>query len=291
MVDESTMKRLAFVRYLHGIAVSQSTQPEPLSSASILMFHDSVELFLQLACEHLGEKALHQFMEYWSVLRQKLGGKGPTQEGSMDRLNSSRKELKHHGTLPSSLSIESCRASTSAFFLENTPLIFNIEFESISMTHMVNCADARTKLMDAERLNAEGKVPEAIDNVAVAFEMIVDDYERKALDRFGVTPFPFVQGMYHHGSTGMDFLEGFGTQIDNALRALQDALKIISLGLDYKRHTKFKLLSPTVHKIEGGPYRVYRTAGAPPPSTADFRFCYDHVIESAIRLQEADWVS
>jgi len=54
MLDKSTIiKRLAFIKYLYKLAVDQSRRPEPLCSASILTFHDAVELFLQLASEHL----------------------------------------------------------------------------------------------------------------------------------------------------------------------------------------------------------------------------------------------
>jgi hypothetical protein len=53
MLPETTARRLAFVRYLYGVAVQQSRYPEPLYGTSILTFHDSIELFLQLASEYL----------------------------------------------------------------------------------------------------------------------------------------------------------------------------------------------------------------------------------------------
>lgn len=45
-------RRLAFVKYLLNLGTSQAKQPEPPSSAALLMFHDAAELFLHLAAEH-----------------------------------------------------------------------------------------------------------------------------------------------------------------------------------------------------------------------------------------------
>ena len=53
MIDNVTIQRLALIRYLYNSAVEESRKPEPIGSTSILMFHDSIELFLQLASEHL----------------------------------------------------------------------------------------------------------------------------------------------------------------------------------------------------------------------------------------------
>jgi hypothetical protein len=69
-LNPQTMRRLALSRYLYTIGVNQSFQPEPLAGVSILAFHDSVEIFLQVASEHLdvsGPKGKEQrsFMGYW----------------------------------------------------------------------------------------------------------------------------------------------------------------------------------------------------------------------------------
>jgi len=45
------MKKLAFIKYLFNHTISVSRQPEPLCIASILLFHDTVELFMHLSCE------------------------------------------------------------------------------------------------------------------------------------------------------------------------------------------------------------------------------------------------
>ena len=70
MLDESTSRRLSFIRYLYTQAVEQADQPEPFSAASILSFHDAIEMFLGLACEHRNVSVPTgiKFMEHWKYL-------------------------------------------------------------------------------------------------------------------------------------------------------------------------------------------------------------------------------
>ena len=67
------MKRLVFIKYLYTQGLTQSKQSPPLSSASVLSFHDAVELFLHLTLEHVGaSKKDPSFMEYWDLINDKL---------------------------------------------------------------------------------------------------------------------------------------------------------------------------------------------------------------------------
>jgi len=43
-------------------------------------------------------------------------------------MNKARVALKHHGTFPSRLDIESFRASTASLSEDNTPLVFGVSF-------------------------------------------------------------------------------------------------------------------------------------------------------------------
>ena len=52
-LDQAKMNRLAFIRLLYLQGIEQYRQPRPLSAASILTFHDTTELFLILAADHM----------------------------------------------------------------------------------------------------------------------------------------------------------------------------------------------------------------------------------------------
>lgn len=76
MLDPKVVRsRLAFIRHLYCLAIEQADQPEPQRAASILTFHDAVELFLGLALEHSGVvipgKRDIGFLEYWDRLPER----------------------------------------------------------------------------------------------------------------------------------------------------------------------------------------------------------------------------
>jgi len=312
MPDESFIQRLAFIRYLYSMAVEQSRQPEPIGAVSILTFHDSVELFLQLAYQHLnvGTEKNIPFMKYFDVMEPKLAGAKLVQKVSMGRLNNARVSLKHHGTLPATQSIEEFRASVTNFFEENTPLVFGLEFGSISMANLVKCAEARSSLEEANRLIQEGKTNDAMDKIALAFAQLVGDYEERGRTRYGHSPFNFGESLTFESAflMGIDDrnLGKFVDKVKDSIEALRTAVKSLSLGLDYRRHVKFRRLTPHVIRFIGGDryevvnigrnevlslsigdhQEVVKLGRSEPLSIEECRFCYDFVIESAIRLQE-----
>src|SRR5947208_2510865 len=111
------MKRLALVKYILGVATEQSKAPEPLSSLSLLSFHDAVEWFLELSAEHHGASrgGSMTFLEYWDALLRISPPVAITEGASMEALNRARVNFKHYGTIPSAINIEGFRANATKF--------------------------------------------------------------------------------------------------------------------------------------------------------------------------------
>jgi len=304
MLDKSVVNRLAFVKYLYITSVEQSEKPEPLCSASILMFHNAIELFFQLASEYLDANigSNVEFMNYWDKLNPKLPtGKEVTQKESIRRLNKARVSLKHHGILPSKLDIESLRASATNFFEENTPIIFGIKFSEISLIELVQCEETKNNLKDAEKLLTENKIEDALVKIAIAFAQLIDDYEKRKIGQFGRSPFFFGEPLTFLSSFDIGFdigidrnqmgrLAEFIDKVKKSIESLQNAVKILSLGIDYKRYVKFSLLTPFIARTLGGYHISRRSYGSKGiPTVEDVKFCINFVIESSITLQEFDF--
>lgn len=287
---ETTVRRLSLIKYLFEVGVQRSYQPEPANATSVLTLHDSVELFLQLACEHSGIFAGDTgFMEYWEVLKDELQADLPQAE-SMRRLNKSRVDLKHHGILPSKLDIEGFRASASNFFKESTPMIFSIEFESLSLVDLVSSQEVRVTLREAKKQFDAGQTEEASEKIALAFVQVVNDYENKKKSEFGSSPFFFGEDMTFESSfaRGIDDLYRFAEKVSRSLQAIQSAMKILSLGIDYRRYSRFRLLTPTVRQASDGTSHFYSTRTTK-MTREEFDFSLDFVVSSALRLQEFDY--
>ncbi len=154
MLDESTLRRLSFIRYIYRMAVDQADQPEPYCAVSVLSFHDAIEMFLSLACEYknVSVPTSINFLQYWEKLDPVLQPYGLSQKRSMTRLDKARGNLKHHGNRPSKEDVDSHRAAARLFFEENTPTVFGTELHRVSLVNFVHPIEARREIEEAVRL-------------------------------------------------------------------------------------------------------------------------------------------
>ena len=281
---------MAFIKYLYSVAIRQSYQSRPLSSVSILIFHDAVELFLQFASErhNVGRKDT-KFMEYWDLLQNRMQRESFTQKESMRRLNDARRELKHNGIIPDELEIESARVNVTEFFQENTPIAFNLRFSEISLIDLVQWKEVKNKLREAENLFEEGKKEDAINNIAIGFRILIDDYEIRRRDQYGRNLFGFSRFFPITFGLKIDReLKDLFDRVFDSVKSLQNIVKILALGIDYQKFERFQSITPSIY---GNPEQGYlvrefndsRTI----PTEDEFQFCINFVIESAMTLQDS----
>jgi hypothetical protein len=300
--DATTLRRLAFAKFLYRLGVEQSRKPEPLSSVAVLSFHDGVEFFLQLASEarDAPTKSGITFMEYWEILAPKVEG-GISQKAAMQRLNKARGNLKHAGTFLSALDVEAFRDSTARFFAENTPRVFGLDSAEVSLVDLVMNGAVRDDLHRSQADLAASNPEGAVSHAAIAFRRLLDDYDESLRDpRGGRTPFLFGRDLtflssFHMG-LGRDWSGGrpdqteqklakFVDSINATVEEIRDALKFVSLGLDYRRLTRFQILTPEAYRTINDPtYQTNDLEGG--ISEEDVEFCIDFVIESALVLQD-----
>ncbi len=299
-MNEDFARRLAFIRHLYRHGVGESQLPAPFAAQSVLTFHDSVEMFLQLASEFLDAetKAKMEFLDYWSAIGKKLPGGELGMKESMSRLNKARVGLKHSGIIPDKSMIEGFRSSVTSFFQESTPRVFeDKKFDDISMVDLVQYERTRLDLKDAEALIKNKSFKDALTKIAIGFAKLVDDYEEKRKKQFGRSPFFFGQ------SFAFQSLDRFGLPAPNmseylermgrTLGEIQEAMKTLSLGLDYREYSRFRVYTPAILRIIEGGYEPQWIERPGPEYEGDgltleeeCRFCLDFVIESALRLQE-----
>ena len=253
---ENLVKRLTFIKFIYEAGIEQSNNQEPFSSQSILTFHDAVELFIHLACEHLDiNKSFNDLIAYWDEFSRV--NKPLNQKEAMRRFFKARTNLKHFGILPHKIDIESYRASVTNFFQDNTQLLFGIEFSNISMIDLVSDSDVKDFLLKAETCLNGKQIKEALDNVSIAYFILTKNYDKRLKNEYGKSPFSFddsfmgvtFKTLDDKFSDVEDALGEVGSEIDtieDAIESIQQAIKPLTLGIDYSRHFKFKLLTPSV---------------------------------------------
>jgi len=300
-LSPSTVKRLAFMKYLYQLGVSQSYLPEPANASSVLILHDATELLLQIASEVLdvGRSQVH-FLEYWDLISPRLQPDGLAQRESYRRLNNSRVALKHHGTLPSSLDIESFRNTAQLSFEDSVPIIFGVDFHEISLVDFVEAEEPRSALREAVASLAKHDFPQAVASASLAFHLLLREYQqstqyqrRRSMFR-GINRLAFIDSLsvgLGHGHDQVlatrEFSRKLGEFVDGVKETLEDmddTLKILSMDIQYPKYAKFLALAPRVYWTLDGKHRVQQPSSS---RTADqAQFCIDFVIEVALKLQE-----
>jgi hypothetical protein len=243
MLDEAKIRRLAMIQYMYTMAVDQSHQPEPLYMVGLLLFHDAVELFVALVSEHLNSgKTGQDLMAYWEFINQKLPtGTEFGHKDSMTRLNKARSNWKHHGIRVSATEIDDFRVNVADFLRENTPKVFGIDFEEISMVLLVQNDVVRDRLTKAQELSSTGEIKAALSELSIAFEELFDQFTSRAFEQRSV----YLQAVTPRRFSNVERaapkeLARFASTIDGALDALHKQVRLLSLGIDYRRYMRFR---------------------------------------------------
>ncbi|GHO51442.1 hypothetical protein [Ktedonospora formicarum] len=290
MLEEAEMRRLAMIQYMYTQAVEQVSKPEPLNMLAVLTFHDAVELFLALAAEHLNVgKEDQKFVTYWDVINPVLPNKDFGQRASMTRLNKARVGWKHYGIQIPGPDIESFHSSVTDFFQENTPKVFGIAFDEIAMAMLVQDEDVRDLLLKAEKLNSSSDLKAAIKEISIAFLILFHGFEWNAMRQNSI----HLRGVSRRTSPRIEHeapkeLSRFAREIEKEISTLHEQVRLLSLGIDYRRYMRFKSLTPTAVLYMSGKYETLGNGKA--QYHQDFLFCYSFVIECALRLQEIRFV-
>ena len=293
-LNPDIIRRLAFIKYFFQFAREQSKFPSPQNYISILMFHDSVELFLHLSAEILGLNITNiSFMEYFTRINKELKNIELTQRTSMDKLNRTRVSLKHKGLYPNPIDIEYFRVNTQNFFEENCPTIFGIDFDKISLLDLIQDEEVRKELENAQNEFINGYYKESLEIIAIAFHILLENYEENKKVH-NLSPFHIgVDLDFEMGFTDNPFTNGRGlNSLKKTVKRIQEVLKIIILNLDYRKYLKFRLLTPdNVIYAKDVRFKTMWFAGR---DKIDFKkddveYCIEFVIESALKLQEFDF--
>jgi hypothetical protein len=286
--QESVIKRLAVAKYLYKIGYDQSQLSEGMAFPCLLSFHDAVEIFLRLTAEKENINSdKFRFLEYWEKIPSL------TLKESMNNLNIRRVNLKHKGILPAKQDLEITRVNVTDFFEQNTIAQFGIDFKDISLINLIAYPTVRQYLEISQTALNEFKLPDAVENAAYAFHELLYTYEQSKIGIYHKSPFYFGDKMNFWARTyeNLEKLDRDLTtnlrNMKNSIEALQDSMKIMCLGIDYRKYAMFKLLTPVVTHIGDQYYSELRDDKK--WTSNNTQFCIDFVIESSIKLQDFDF--
>ncbi|MFB7596903.1 hypothetical protein [Streptomyces sp. NPDC056160] len=290
-----TVQRLAYIRFIYQEGIEQSRQPSVLSARALTSFHDATENLLGLVVEHLeiDVKKAPEFLGYWETVRPKY--QLPNRAG-MKRLNDWRVALKHNGTFPSEHQIEQARAAVAGFFHTVAADVFGVDFDSIDMVDLLTQPETVRLLREAQTHADIGDYPMAMAGLVLAFDALLAHYATR--DRpASASPFKFGSTIYRMDEpkerempkdAGSRHLLPKLKKIHSFAAAGQDALRVMSLGIDYPSLARFRVMSPSVHGYYDGSQRFVDLPSLRTLTEDDYNWARHFIIESGLRASRAD---
>ena len=282
-MNEFTAKRLAVIRHLFEKGKTLSYEGEPMNGLCLLPFHDSVEMFMKLCADEQGIQIPRNamFMEYFTKIP------ALQDRAQMDSLNSRRVSLKHHGQMPSSMDVELTRANVIDFYEHNTPTFFGCRLEDVSLEVLISYPMVREYLRKYHEFIDAGKCGDAQAQCQIAFKVFMEEYHKHYDRGFDLKSGP---------ASGLEYLRNpqlepntdkYLETLKKAVLDLNEAVSIMSLGINYYRYDEFKALGPSVTRWwtnPDGEYEYY--VGIQSNYNQETaKACYDFVIETVLQLQ------
>lgn len=286
-----TARRLAFIRLLLSKATEESRLAPPYCYDSLSRLHDAAEMFLALAVQERHLAMPRDFMKYWDVLDGSLG-RPLMYRAQAERFNKARVGWKHYGTEPSQAEIDAARVTVTGLLTDECPEIFGAELGDVSLTAFISSEQVRELMESAQRRwEAGDDETEGFGDLADAFHYLIRDYEqRKTTGRNSVfdsaADLTFISS-FRLGQQGRE--KEFTDKVISSIQALDFSVMLVGLGVDFRRYGKFKALCPDVRRSGFGGRVVVERQRNVPRSQADYEFCRDFVINSAIHLAAFDY--
>lgn len=308
-LDPTIVKRLALIKFMARNAENQSKKGEPLSLLALLTYHDLVEWFLNVCCDHLSIPVTKQtgFEDYLKLIDQRLQPTAGLQlVNPIRKLNTERVQLKHYATLPHPDFVDEIRISVPQFLSLNSQVILGISLDSISMADLIEFELARKALKSSEDSLAAGNLRGGLESAALAYDELIREYQSKHAEQTRGNQFSLggdPTWLRDLGST-VSTLSGrggmvdmtaathvareFGKQLYQVVSDLQAVTRVLSMGIDYKKYSRFKNMVPLVLRTASGVVSFHIPSFRRQTEDAeDLGFCIEFVLESALTLQES----
>jgi len=228
---------------------------------------------------------------------------------AVERIATYRDAFKHRGAAPGAEQVELARRDASSFLESNCPRFFGVEFEDISMLHIVPQEAVRDHLLAGRQAAEGGDLKTALGELALAFDQLLSDWGRdKRLRGSGFAKAPFDLGRCYRERRRVEFsptphdqevrqvasslassVKRVFEDVDTELEAHRDVLRIQIAGVDMAGYLRFAMIAPVVHRSANGSREPLDMEGQLHFTPENYDLCEMFVDESALRIGQADF--
>lgn len=168
-----------------------------------------------------------------------------------------------------------------------------------SATALLNFHDALEFLFDLILddngiYDYEDKHVNIVADLALAFELLLKDFEESKRSPFGFSPYQFLKkdqiSSSNLGIADIKPIKDYVDRTNENLKSLNENMKILALGIDYNKYVQFKFLIPAnIYWIFGSDEPQIYVGDFEPLTKKKIEFCKNFIIETALKLQQFDF--
>ena len=279
-LDSATKTRLVYAKRLliHGInhanegtALSRMIAVHNLDNA-IEWLLGCIETYYNVP---INRKTHYQrFLDYWNIIDcevvDKIGKNLPLKT-QIEKLHDSRNGVQHHGLIPSIEDVNRFKFYAEDFFRQACDNVFQIPYDELYLSTLIDDDKVRDLFIKSEAMFSKGAYLESLKSVALAFAIS----KRKILEK--------LEGEYYD----LPYSEGDPFQLNATIMYLHDKVNILTLGIDYKKYSRFKEVTPEIYYgFESKEPNFHYTEISKNPEKDDVIFCLEFTLESILEWQE-----
>lgn len=308
MTKNEIIKRLVYIKHLYRQGIEQSKLPETINYSCILSFHDAIDWFMNLAClkrsisdskkiELLNanrgnkkQKTMVALMDYFSILPDLQIA------SEVEKINKLRNALKHDFVLPAKVAIIESISTISVFFETNTKIVFDLNFSDISLTDLLSNSSAKDYLKNAESNIQDGKFESALEDIAKTYHELIkiDDQLFKYKWTYWSSNYKKLYPRIKFGSGKQEenfnnlasCVKEIAEDVNINIGRIDESIKVLSLGLDYRKYRKLMSLIPSVFETSKGLIITSKPQYEKKELPTNTQFAWDFVLECGLKIQE-----
>jgi hypothetical protein len=314
-LNKYQLERIAFGKYLLAHADIHSKKGYPLSSFSILIIHDLIEIFLQVAlecyCPEEQKKRSNILTEMTGMINARLKNKDAPVISILfiQRINELRNPMKHASIFGDSSVIKDLYSETKTFLKDFSDSLFNIDYDKLSLSSLIQSKDIKLFVEEAEDHFANGEIIPCMISVTKAYHWL-EFAELLILDKYGKNLFKIERMPRYESSLSVrSSTMGGNSTYDPTVKHLAEKVtediarlqakifsveKAISFDIDYKKFLYFRSLIPyesiRINAKDGKlqflePHAKYIEQELSHCKNEDAKFCLDFLVEVTLKME------
>jgi hypothetical protein len=284
-IDAITHKKLVLVKQLHHQAVVRTHSPCGIVARIIglICFDLSVETVLKIAVSCLDPSktpadSFQGLIQQCETLMTASSLGDIPDKANIQHIHSLRNDAQHKAKYPNDSDINDCRTYCSDFHNKFLTQLWGISIDAISLTDLIQHAQVKQFLIDAEAALSKKDYVGAVENASAALSTALELVDSAIVGR---KP-SFISGAFMMS-------DGFGRSVKpdrdvfQAFKRMQQVLLYVSLGIRYSDYMRYHAIAGyTSFTMDG----KHHTTGMKQPLEAnDAEFVVSYCIDTIAQIE------